>query len=104
ADVPELLQVEVLGALGGLHTERGIAARTTPASDVITLFHLFRQREKRLERGVGGIDIGLGDAVVADTGKAPLPVGSPQLGDEGVAVGLETGDIEGWNLAHNTIL
>ncbi|MNV48836.1 hypothetical protein D3C71_1407600 [compost metagenome] len=87
----------MLGALRGFHTERRIAARTTAARDVVLLLHLVRQRKERLEHVIGGVDVGLGDAVVADAGKAPLPVGSTKLGDEGLPITLKAGDVEGGN-------
>lgn len=94
ADVPELLEIEVLGILGGFHAERGVAARAAAAFHVITALGRFRQREERLEHFVGGVDVGLGDAVIADAGKAPLPISRSELGDEGLAIGVETGDVQ----------
>src|SRR5690606_8413857 len=100
ADVPELLEVEVLGVLGGLHPERGVAARAAAAGHVVLLLGLFRQREEGLERVVGLVDQLLRDAVVADPGEAPLAVGGAEVGHEGLAVGGAVGldeaaDVEG---------
>jgi hypothetical protein len=63
------------------------------------------QREEALERIVGAIDVGLGDAVAADTAETPLAVGRAQFGHEGrtvAAVGRrgEASDVEGRDLAH----
>ncbi len=86
ADVPELLEIEVLGVLGGLDAERRIAARTTAARDVVFALHVFRQCEEALEHVVGTVDQGLRDAVVADAGETPLAIGRSELGDESFAV------------------
>src|SRR5690606_36076252 len=99
-DVPEFLQVEVLGTLGGLDSERGIAAGATAAGDVVLLFHLVGQCEERLEHGVRIIDLRLRDAVALDAREAPLAIRGTELGDERVAVAAvhrigETADIEG---------
>src|SRR3546814_2020863 len=55
-DVPELLEVEVFGALGGFHAERRVAARAATAGDVVALLGVFGQREERLEHTVGVVD------------------------------------------------
>src|SRR3546814_4804991 len=86
ADVPELLEVEVLGALGGFHAERRVAARAAAAGDVVALLGVFGQREERLEHTVGVVDQRLRDAVVADAGKTPLAVGRAEFVDEGLSV------------------
>src|SRR5690606_28577242 len=49
------------------------------------------------EGGVGVVDQLLRDAVVADAGETPFAVGRAQLGDEGVAVAVVAGDVEGGN-------
>src|SRR5690606_16761055 len=95
ADVPELLQVEVLAALGGLHPERGVAAGAAAAGHVVPLLHLLREGEELLEGGVGVVDQFRRNAMVADAGKAPLAVGRTELGNEGLAVGVVACDVEG---------
>ncbi len=95
ADMPELLQVEMPGILGGFHAERGIAPRAAAAGHVVLALDLLGQREERLEHIVGRIDLRLRDAVVADAGEAPLAVGRAQFRDEGVAMRVETGDVQG---------
>ncbi len=101
ADVPELFQIKVLRALGGLHAEGRVAARAATARHVVLALGLFGQREEGLEDLVGGVDVGLRDAVVADASKAPFAVGRTQLSHERIAVGVETGDVEGGDLAHS---
>src|SRR5690606_267404 len=100
ADVPELLEVGILRALRRLHAERRVAARAAAAGHVVPLLRFFRQREQRLEGGVGLVDPFLRDAVVADAGEAPFAVGGAQLVDEGLAVRVrgrmgEAADVEG---------
>src|SRR3546814_7700059 len=85
-DVPELLEVEVFGALGGFHAERRVAARAATAGDVVALLGVFGQREERLEHTVGVVDQRLRDAVVADAGKTQLAVGRAEFVDEGLSV------------------
>jgi hypothetical protein len=48
ADVPELLQVMSLRALGGLHAERSVAALTAAAGLVVGVLHRVRQVEEGL--------------------------------------------------------
>ncbi|KAG1079635.1 hypothetical protein G6F40_016224 [Rhizopus arrhizus] len=91
----------MLGALGGLHAERGIAAGAAAAGHVVLALDLFRQGEEGLEGIVGRVDVGLRDAMVADARESPLAVGRAQLGHEGLAGAVETGDVEGGDLAHS---
>ncbi len=100
ADVPELLQVRVFRVLGGLDAERRVAARAAGARLVVFHLDVFRQREEGLGGVVGALDQLVGDAVAADAAEAPLAVGGAQFGHEGGAVGIETADVEGRDLAH----
>jgi hypothetical protein len=75
ADVPELLEVEVLGSLRGLDAERRVAARATLALHVVLLLDLVGQRKEAAERRIGLVDQGLRDAVVADAREPPFAVG-----------------------------
>src|SRR3546814_4239395 len=111
ADVPDLLEVEVFGALGGFHSERRVAARAAAAGDVVALLGVFGQREERLEHTVGVVDQRLRDAVVADAGKAPFAVGRAEFVDERLAVLRagrvgESADVEcrdsGWRSEEHT--
>src|SRR5690606_17073390 len=95
ADVPELLEVEVLRALGGLDAERRVAACAALAGDVVLLLHLVGQRVEPAERRVGVVDQFLRDAVVADAREPPFAVGGAEFGHERVAVAVEAADVEG---------
>src|SRR5690606_30144138 len=94
-DVPELLEVEMRRALGGLHAEGGVAAGAAAARHVVLALDLVGKREEALEHVVGGVDLPGGNPMPADAGEAPFPVGRAQFGDEGVAIAFETADIQG---------
>ncbi len=64
--VPELLQVVVLAALGGLDAEGRVAARAAAARHMPLALHLVRQGEERLGRAQRPVDHRLVQAVVAD--------------------------------------
>ena len=70
ADVPELLEVVRLGALGGLDAERGVAARAAAAGDQVFALHLFGQGEEGLGLFFGAVDQLVGNAVVGDDREA----------------------------------
>src|SRR5690606_2389434 len=95
ADVVELLEVVVLGALRGLDPERRVAARPTLPRHVAAALGFLGQREEAAEGGVGIVDQRLRNAVVGDAGKAPFAVGRAEFGDEAFAVAVEAADVEG---------
>ena len=75
ADVPELLEIVVPGALGGFDAERRVAARAAAARHLVAEFLGFRQREEPAKALEATIDELLVDPVILDDDEAELLVG-----------------------------
>ena len=91
----------MLGILRRFHTKRRVAACAAAARQVIVLLRFDRQREEIAERVIGALDQPGSYAVTADATEAELAIGGAKFGDEGLAIAIESANIEGWNmLAH----
>ena len=91
--MPEFLQIGILRILGGFDAERRVAAGAAGTGLVILHLDRFRQSEE-IPRGViRALDQLIGHAVTTDAAETPFAVSGAQIGDESLAVGLETADV-----------
>jgi hypothetical protein len=91
ADMPEFLEVVRLGALGGLDSERGIAARAAAAGNQVFALGLLGQGEEGPRFLFGAVDELVGDAVVGDDGEAIFREASAEPLGEGIGVAVGVG-------------
>jgi hypothetical protein len=75
ADVPELLEVVMLGTLRGLDAERRIAARAAAVRQLVAQLFFDRKCEKLMKAVEASIDELFVDAVVLDDDEPLLLVG-----------------------------
>ena len=90
AGVPELLQVDGGGTLGGLHSEGGQAARPARARLVVGALDLLGQGEEGPGVVDGAPDHPVVQTMVGDDGEAVSLEGCAQVVAEALEVGVET--------------
>ena len=93
--MPELLEIVILGALGGFNAERGVTSRAAAARHPVAEFLGFWKREKPSKTLEATIDELLVDPMILDDDEAEFLVGCRDIVRELGTLGLAR--IECWN-------
>ena len=91
-NVPEFLEVGGSAPLGGLHPERGIAARAAAIGDEVAALGRLGQCEELLRQGLGAVDQRLIDAVIADDGETIIDEALAKLLRKGLRIAVGVGE------------
>lgn len=97
-DMPEFLEIDMLGVLGDLGLERRIAALAAPGFVVIAVLFLLGQREELLGQARGALDQRQRDAVIGDDRETEAFERSAERRGKGGGIARFVGKAEGGDL------